>query len=115
VIPEVNAAAKSVFLGTPADLELAHDLAARVQGLVGTARVPGDYWKTATVAEVQLIRGNYAEAAARYVDALAIAPEEIGSHGTTWKQACRLMAALGPSDSDRARVRQVFKHLPECP
>lgn len=47
----INAAAKSVFLGTPADLEKAHEYAARVLEIVGTNAWLGDYWKTATVAD----------------------------------------------------------------
>ncbi len=111
----INAAAKSALLGTPADLGRARELAAKVQALVGTARVPGDYWKTATVAEAHLLLGSYAEAADRYADALAIAPEELGSHKSTWKQACRLLASLRPPEDDRRRLREVFGHLPDCP
>jgi hypothetical protein len=44
-----------------------------------------------------------------------MAPKETGSHESTWKQACRLMARLNPSDEERAMVRSVFTHLPDCP
>ncbi len=111
----INAAAKSVLLGTPVSVESGRELAKRVEGLVGKAKVPGDYWKTATVAEVQLILGNYADAADRYADAVAIAHQEIGSHKSTWKQVCRLMAALRVDDVARSRLRAVFAHLPDCP
>jgi len=77
--------------------------------------VLGDYWKTATVGEVQLMLGNSEEAGARYADAVALAPNELGSHETTWKQACRSMAAMKPSPEQRAMVRAAFAHLPDCP
>jgi len=37
-----------------------------VQAIVGTEAKPGDYWHTATVAEVQLIQRNFAKAAKLY-------------------------------------------------
>jgi hypothetical protein len=43
-----------------------------------------------------------------------MAPKETGSHESTWKQACRLMAHLNPSAEERAMVRAVFAHLPDC-
>ena len=49
---------------------------------------------TATVAEVQLIRQNYDHAAKLYLDAVAIAPEEIGSYKSTWQQAQLIMEKL---------------------
>ena len=53
----VNAAAKSVFLD---ELDAGKDFARRVQAIVGAEAKPGDYWQTATVAEVQLIQRNFA-------------------------------------------------------
>ena len=52
----INAASKSLLAG---EKETAAQLAKRVQGLVGDKAIPGDYWKTATVAEVQLLQGNF--------------------------------------------------------
>lgn len=111
----INAAAKSVLLGTDGDLSAAADYAARVQQIVGTEPHPGDYWKTATVGEAFLLRKNYAEAARLYKAAVATARSEKASHESTWKQACRLMAKLGPSDDERAAIRAAFHHLPDCP
>jgi tetratricopeptide (TPR) repeat protein len=111
----VNAAAKSVLLGTPEDLARGKELAARVQGIVGTEPTRGDYWRTATTAEVQLLQGNYSEAARLYTEAVAMAPKELGSQGTTWLQAFRLMVALKPNDEDRALVRNAFSHLADDP
>ena len=60
------------------------------------------------------MQSDYEGAARLYQAAVDAAPEERGSHETTWKQACRLMAKLSPSADDRARIRQVFAHLPDC-
>lgn len=111
----INAASKSVLLGTPDDLALGKELAAKVQEIVGTERTRGDYWKTATTAEVQLLQGNYSAAARLYTDAVAMASTETGSHQSTWLQAFRLMAALKPQDADRALIRNAFADLPENP
>jgi len=73
--------------------------------------LPGDYWMTATVAEVQLIRHNYQQAANLYEEAVAIAPEETGSHKSTWKQAQLLMDKLETPANDRAQIAKAFAHL----
>lgn len=104
----INAAAKSVFLG---ELEEAEKYAARVESLVGTATKPGDYWLTATVAEVQLIRRNFEVAGAIYAAAVDMKPDERGSHETTWLQAQRLMERLNPTQAQRDVVTNAFKHL----
>jgi tetratricopeptide (TPR) repeat protein len=110
----INAAAKSVFLGTPADLARASDYAERVQAIVGTAPKADDYWWTATIGEVFLIRRMYDDAARLYGAAVAMARSKTGNHKTTWTQACRLMGKLNPSGDQRARIRQVFSALPDC-
>jgi hypothetical protein len=104
----INAAAKSVLLGAPADLAKAGEYAARVLEIVGTNSWPGDYWKTATVAEAVLMQKYYAQAAALYQTAVAISPEETGSHGSSWMQASRLMAKLGATPEEIALVQQAF-------
>jgi tetratricopeptide (TPR) repeat protein len=111
----INAASKSVLLGTPEDLAKAADYANRVLAIVGSEPRAGDYWMTATVGEVFLLRQQYADAARLYRAAVAIARAEIGSHQTTWTQACRLMKELRPSESERALIRGAFAHLPDCP
>ncbi len=110
----INAAAKSVFLGTPADLTLAGEYAERVQAIVGTAPKADDYWWTATIGELFLIRQMYDEAARLYGAAVAMARWKTGNHKTTWIQACRLMRKLNPAEDQRARIRQVFSSLPDC-
>jgi len=107
----INAAAKSVFLGTPADLEKAKAFVGRVEQIVGTMPVPGDYWKSAVVAEVQLIRQNFDAAAELYRKAVIQAPSETGSHGSTWLQAQRLMEAMGAAEAERAKIAAAFAHL----
>lgn len=109
----INAAAKSVFLGTPGDLARGEHYAEQVQKLVGTEAVADDYWKTATVGEVYLIRRMYGDAARLYEAAVTMARGNVASHQSTWTQAFRLMEKLGPSDSDRALIRAVFAHLPD--
>src|SRR5262245_34437646 len=110
----INAAAKSVFLGSPADLERAAKVAADVQKIVGTEPHKGDYWMTATVAEVHLIMKRYEDAARVYGAAVAMARQEVDSHRSTWTQACNLMEKLRPSAEQRALVRGPFAHLPDC-
>jgi tetratricopeptide (TPR) repeat protein len=109
----INAAAKSVLLGTPDDLRQAEDYAARVLGIVGEEPVPGDYWKSATVAEAVLMRKDYAQAAALYRKAIAIAPTEKGSHASTWGQARRLLPKLGAGAEQQALVRAAFGRVAE--
>ncbi|PYR61007.1 MAG: hypothetical protein DMF85_03440 [Acidobacteria bacterium] len=110
----INAAAKSVFLGTPADLAKAAEYAARVQKIVGETPKANDYWWTATVGEVFLIRRMFDDAARLYEAAVSMAPSETGSHKSTWQQVCRLMEKLQPAPAERARIREPFSHLPDC-
>jgi len=110
----INAAAKSMLLGTPEDNERGGQLADQVQKIVGKDPVPGDYWKTVTVGTVFLLEKEYAKAASLYKEAVATARGEVGSHESTWKQACRLLAKLNPTPEERALVRAAFSHLPDC-
>lgn len=107
----INAAAKSILLGTPADIEKAENLTAQVAKLVGTEKWPNDYFMTATVAEVLLIQKKFADAARLYQEAVATARTMIGAHKSTWTQARRLMERLGPSEEERAMVAAAFDHL----
>lgn len=109
----INVAAKSVFLGTPEDLDKANEFAQKVQKITKTEAYPGDYWKTATVAELFLIQNKYEDAGKMYKKAVDMAMAEIGSHETSWKQACRLMQKLQPSAEERKLVLNAFKHLPD--
>ena len=104
----INAAANSVLLG---ELDVAEQHAANVEKLVGTAPKEGDYWATATVAEVQLIRRNYALAARLYAAAVEDDPEAKASHESTRAQARRLMDKLAPSAEERAAVEAAFTGL----
>jgi hypothetical protein len=101
----INAAANSALLG---DLASAEQLAAAVEKLVGTTRRKGDYWGTATVAEVQLIRRRFGEAAALYAAAVEDDPEAKGNHESTRAQARRLMDKLAPGQADRAAIEAAF-------
>jgi hypothetical protein len=110
----INAAAKSVLLGGNDDLRRAAEYAGRVQALLGTEPKQGDYWATATIGEVFLIRRQYSEAARLYRAAVGMARAVEGAHRSTWTQACRLMVQLKPTDAERLLVRAAFSHLPDC-
>lgn len=111
----INAAAKSVLLATPEDLERARQYAGRVQDIVGTTPRQGDYWMTATVGEILIMQRNYRAAADVYKAAVAMARAERASHESTWLQAWRLMESLQPSAEERAVVRVAFAHLADHP
>ena len=101
----INAASKSMLAG---EKETAAQLAERVQGLVGDKPVLGDYWKTATVAEVQLLQNRIDVAAALYEAAVLTAPLEYGNHESTYKQAALLLRAVGATDEQKALIASKF-------
>lgn len=107
----INAAAKSVFIGSEADLERAAEYAKRVRQIVGEKAHSGDYWKTATVAETFLIEKNFQKAAELYEAAVEMSPEEIGSHKSTFGQATLLMEKLQPTEVERNLINSAFAHL----
>lgn len=104
----VNAAAKSLLLG---EAEVSRQLAAQVEQIVGTKRVPDKYWDTATVAEVQLLQGRFEEAATLYREAVLTATEDHGSHSSTCGQAKWILQALQASDEVSAKVLAAFDHV----
>ena len=101
----INAAAKSMLAG---EKETAAQLAKRVKELVGDTPIAGDYWKTATVAEVQLLQGRIDRAASLYEAAVLIAPLEYGNHESTARQAALLLQALGATDEQNALIASKF-------
>ena len=70
--------------------------------------VKGDYWKTATVAEVMLIQKKYKEAAEIYEAAVGMARKEGGSIESTLKQATRLLEKLQPTEAEKKAVLDAF-------
>ena len=104
----INAAAKSILLG---EMEVGQAYAEKVEQIVGNKAVPGDYWQTATIAEVLLLQKKYKEAADMYQQAIDIAPTEIKSAETTWKQAKLLLEKLGASEEEKQMVSKVFNYL----
>lgn len=106
----INAASKSVLLG---ERETAAQLAERVEKLVGIHPAPGDYWKTATVAEVQLLQQRYEVAGNLFLQAVLQAPEDHGSHQSTRDQAISLLDALQAPPPARQAVLAAFDH-PGC-
>jgi len=107
----INAASKSVLIGTEKDLQKAIALAEQVQKLTGNEPVKGDYWRTATIGEVLLIQKKYKEAADMFEKAVEMARAETGSHDSSYTQAKRLMEKLKPTDEERAYIDEAFKHL----
>jgi predicted Zn-dependent protease len=101
----INAASKSLLAG---EKETAAQLAARVQDIVGDKPIAGDYWKTATAAELQLLQAKHPEAAALYRAAVVIAPGDTASHESSHTQAKLLSQALGASDQQRALIDAAF-------
>ena len=104
----INAASKSLLLG---EKETAAQLAKRVQDLVGDKAVPGDYWKTATVAEVQLLQGNFDAAATLYQAAILAGPLDHGSHESSHNQAKLLLDALGAPVEQKAKIAAAFPQI----
>ncbi len=105
----INAAAKSIFIGTDEDVAKGIAYASRVEKLVGTTATPDDYWKTATVAEVLLIQKKYAEAAAMYTKAIGYARGERGSIESSHLQVKRLLEKLRPSQQEVESFLRVFE------
>lgn len=106
----VNAATKSLLLGTAKGIELAERYAGNTLDIVGTKPWPNDYWKTATVAELLLIKRQYADAAVMYREAIKMEPKSFGNHESTRSQAEKILAKLGAPDNDRATVLAVFNN-----
>jgi hypothetical protein len=101
----INAASKSLLVG---EKETAAQLASRVQDIVGDKEVPGDYSKTATLAEVQLLQGNFEAAARLYEAAVLAAPLDYGSQASSFGQAKLLLSALGATDEQKLKIAAVF-------
>lgn len=104
--PGINAAAKSVFLD---EIDAGIQLAKAVEQLVGTLPKSGDYWQSATVAEVQLIQRNFDLAATRYAQAVAISPGAVDDHRSTCKQARLLLKHLDATPEQVGRVLGAFR------
>ena len=105
----INAASKSLLLGEP---DKAAAYAEKVQDIVGDKAVRGDYWQTATIAEVQLLQRKYAEAGDMYQQAIDIAPNQIASQDSTYRQARLLLTKLGATREEQLVVLRPFKDLP---
>ena len=101
----INAASKTLLAG---EKETAAQLAKGVQGLVGDKAVQDDYWKTATVTEVQLLQGNFDAAADLYRAAVVAALLEHGSHESTFSPAQLLPASLDSTAEQQAKVTEAF-------
>ncbi|WP_114939093.1 toll/interleukin-1 receptor domain-containing protein [Mucilaginibacter endophyticus] len=103
----INAASKSIFLG---EFDKATEIADKIQEIVGSKVVPGDYWQTATVAEAFLIKKQFKEAGEMYQQAVDMAPTEIKSHESTYKQAKLVLDKMEASEGDKQLVLKAFKN-----
>jgi hypothetical protein len=101
----INAASKSVMLG---ELETGAAFASKVESLVGSAAVPKDYWKTATVGETLLLQKKFDEAAAIYRKGVAEFPLAVANHASTRAQAELLLKALGAPPAASEKVLAAF-------
>jgi tetratricopeptide (TPR) repeat protein len=106
----INAASKSLLLD---ETEKAAELAKEVEKLVGADPIAGNYWKTATVAEAQLLQRKYEQAAFLYAAARSMAPLDYGSLCSTRDQARLLMDHLQSPPAERARIEAVFEDVCE--
>ena len=104
----INAATKSLLLD---ERETASQLAKRVESIVGTTSDPKDYWKTATIAEAQLLQGNFEKAADLYLEAILVAPEDHGSHQSTRGQASLILDKLQTTPDVRQKILAAFEHV----
>lgn len=107
----INAASKSLFIGTEGEIVKANEYADKVQKILGILPHPNNYWKTATVAEAFLIKGQYGLAAETYEAAILMEPNSIGSHETTKKQAVKILEKLGADNDQKIQVLHPFGHL----
>jgi hypothetical protein len=103
----INAASKSVLLG---DTAAAQRYARQVAEILRTIP-PGDYWRTVTAAEVELILGNFAGAADLYRAGISQEPHAVASHESTYLQAQRLLDAMSVLPADRQLVLDAFGDL----
>ena len=76
---------------------------------MGVQAKPGDYWQSATVAEVQLIQRNFDLAVTRYEQAVAMTPGAEDDHRSTCRQARLLLKHLDATPEQAARVLGVFR------
>jgi hypothetical protein len=63
------------------------------------------------MAEVQLLQGRYAEAGSLYTAAVVAAPNDVGSHESTLKQAKLILEHLNATGEQRSAVLSAFQHL----
>ena len=107
----INAATKSLLLGTDKSILLAQEYASKTLDIVGTKPWPNDYWKTATVAELLLIKRQFKEAGEMYAEAIRMEPNSYGNHESTRNQAIKILDALQASNEERMDILKNFIHL----
>ena len=101
----IKLAATSLALG---ELDNSDKYVCQVEAIVGNQAVHSDYWKTATVAGIQLIRKNFPRAAQLYRTAIITAPEEKGSHIETLSLARFIMDHIEISPEEWLEIENAF-------
>jgi class 3 adenylate cyclase/tetratricopeptide (TPR) repeat protein len=97
------------------DIATASATAAAVRAVceekLGFATGEDRYWLVGTIAEANLILGNYAEAERRYAEASAIAQNDLGDLASTWRNARLLFrylpAEIGARIAEKVRMPRV--------
>ena len=110
----INAAAKSQFLGERKVAARYAKVLIRIVEQAEKERKAEKYWGNASAAEAHLILQDYDVAAKLYHAAVHQAPDDLGSHSSTWLQAKRLMNEMKTEGTDRARIEDAFRHLTDA-
>jgi hypothetical protein len=107
----INAAAKSVLLGSPEELDKGAAYARRVQEIVGTGKHPNDYWKTATVVEAFLIQQRFREGGRALRRGRGDGPEGGRLAPDHLDPSFASAGKLAPSAEERTLVQKPFEHV----
>jgi tetratricopeptide (TPR) repeat protein len=98
----INAASKLAMLGRVEEARVLAETG--VLPLVANATSGDDYWMTVTLAEVELLRGHYPEAAKLYRQAVVRHPAELGSIASSREQVLSLFGPLKVPDADQTAI-----------
>jgi tetratricopeptide (TPR) repeat protein len=110
----VNVAAKSIILG---EKGLAYEYAEKTESALVTVKTGSalvtvsmsqEFLKIATLAEIKLIREDYAEASRLYKEAMLVDPEAIGLHQDYLAEARVLMEALNTPAEQRLQIEETL-------
>lgn len=105
----INAASKSIFLGE--DI-IGKEYAQKVKDLLNTKPVMNDYWEVASLAEAELILGDYTRAATFYQMAVDLASKQKDSLNSTFHQAKSLLVKMAVPEEITNLVLMPFIKTP---